>query len=643
MFGYMGKILRANLTDQKITEEPLEEDTARKFIGGMGLGAKILFDELKPGIDPLGPRNKLIIAPGVLAGLPFPHKFSMIAKSPLTDIYGEATAAGFFAQELKFAGFDAIIIEGKAEKPVYLWIHDGEAEIRDASHLWGKATREVQRLVREEVKDDRAQVGCIGLAGENLVRFASVLFGFNHAAGRTGLGAVMGSKNLKAIAVRGTLKVKLADEEKVLDICKNSLINKEALKGPYWPNILTKFGSLVDLGSWQETGRLPTMNWRKCTFKGANNLTAENLTATILKRINTCPYCPVACNRVLKAHYPYDVDPDYGGLEYECTAALGSLCMVDNLVGVAKAFELCNKYGMDAMTTGVTIAFAMECYEKGLLTSKDTEGLDLTWGNHKSLVQVAEKIAMREGVGDLLAEGVKRASKKIGHSAEEFAMHVKGLEFPLHDVRGMKAHGLGIATSNRGACHLVVECDDTFMAAGAVPEIGLDERIVSKSPVYVGPEKAKLAKICGDLFALFDSLVVCKWTVYPCGGYKVETIKNVVSAATGWDVTIDELMKTGERIFNICRAFNVREGITRKDDTLPKRFAEPLPEGQYQGETFTPKVLEKMLNWFYEFRGWDKKTGIPTREKLEELDLGYVAKELESLGKLPTTHKRPKK
>jgi len=638
MFGYMGQILRVNLTERKIAVERLEGDTARRFIGGMGLGAKILFDELKPGIDPLGPQNKLIVATGVLAGLPFPHKISVVAKSPLTGIYGEATAGGFFGQELKFAGFDAVIVEGKAEDPVYLWIHDGEAEIRDASHLWGKATREVQKLLRAEIKDDRAQVGCIGLAGENLVKFANIMFGFNHAAGRTGLGAVMGSKKLKAIVVRGNLRVKLADEEKVVKLCKESFINKEALRGPYWPDILTKFGSAIDLATWQETGRLPTMNWRKCTFNGANNLTAETMSATILRRINTCPHCPVACNRVVEAHYPYDVDPDYGGPEYESLAALSSLCMNDNLVAAAKANELCNKYGMDTMSTGVTIAFAMECYEKGLLTSKDTEGLDLTWGNHKSLIQLVEKIAKREGVGDLLAEGVKRASEKIGHGAEEFAMHVKGLEFPMHDVRGMKAHGLGIATSNRGACHLVVETDDAFMGQ-PVPEIGLDETIVSKSQTYAGPEKAKLAKICGDLFALFDSLVVCKWTTYPCGGYKMKTITNIVAAATGWDVNIDELMKTGERIFNLCRAFNVREGITRKDDTLPKRFTEPLPEGPYKGQAYSREELEKMLEYYYELRGWDKETGIPTREKLEELGLEYVAKELENLGKLPTTHK----
>jgi len=638
MFGYMGQILRVDLTDRKISVERLEEATARRFIGGMGLGAKILFDELKPGTDPLGPQNKLIVATGVLAGLPFPHKFSVIAKSPLTGIYGEATAGGFFGQELKFAGFDAVVVEGKAEEPVYLWIHDGEAEIRDANHLWGKATREVQKLLRKEIKDDRTQVGCIGLAGENLVKFANVMFGFNHAAGRTGLGAVMGSKKLKAIVVRGNLRVKLADEEKVVKLCKESFINKEALRGPYWPDILTKFGSAADLASWQETGRLPTMNWRKCTFNGASNLTAETMSATILKRINTCPHCPVACNRIVEAHQPYDVDPDYGGPEYESLAALSSLCMNDNLVAAAKANELCNKYGMDTMSTGVTIAFAMECYEKGLLTSKDTGGLDLTWGDHKSLIQLIEKIAKREGIGDLLAEGSKRASEKIGRGAEEFAMHVKGLEFPMHDVRGMKAHGLGIATSNRGACHLVVETDDAFMGQ-PVPEIGLDEPVVSKSPIYAGSEKAKLAKICGDLFALFDSLVVCKWTTYPCGGYKTKTIIDIVAAATGWDVTIDELMKTGERIFNLCRAFNVREGITRKDDTLPKRFTEPLPEGPYKGQAFSQKELEKMLDYYYEFRGWDKETGIPTREKLKELELEYVARELENLRKLSTTHK----
>ena len=630
----MGKILRANMTDGKVTEERLDEGVARKFIGGRGLGSKILFDELKPGINPLGPENKLVIATGVVTGIPFPGNscHSVMAKSPLTGIWGEAHAKGFFGPELKFAGYDAIIVEGKAATPVYLWIHDGEVEIKEASHLWGKFTRETQRTIREEVNDERAQIGCIGPAGENLVRFANVLFGFNHVAGRTGMGAVMGSKNLKAIAVRGTSKVRYAHEEKLAELLVNKLADKEALKGPYWPDGLYKFGSLADLSYWQETGRLPTMNFRKCLFNGHEAVSAETLAESgYVIRHNTCPYCNVGCNRAVKLSSPYEVDPDYAAPEYESLAALSSFCMIDNLPAALKAIELCNKYCMDTISTGVSIAFAMECYEKGMITSEDAEGLDLSWGNHESMVQLVEKIARRQGIGNLLAEGVKRAAEKIGQDSEEFAMHVKGMELPMHEVRGMKGHGLAYATSNRGGCHLQVETDDLFEEQ-LCPEIGIDEMAFPREcrdKLYAGPEKVKLNKIVGDLFAVFDSLVVCKWTVYPCGGTKVTTLNDIIAAATGWDITINELMNTGERIFNLCRSFNVREGITRKDDMLPKRFTEPLPEGPLKGEALPRSLLKKMLDSFYKFRGWHRQTGIPTRRKLEELELKYVADSLE--------------
>jgi aldehyde:ferredoxin oxidoreductase len=633
----MGKILRVNLTKGKITEESLEEHVARKFIGGRGLGAYILFDELSPNIDPLGPANKLVVAMGVMTGIPFPGNscLNVMAKSPLTGIWGESTAKGFFGPELKATGCDAIIIEGKAETPVYLGIHDGEAQIRDGSHLWGKSTREVQRIIRAEFKDDRTQVGCIGIAGESLVRFANIMFGFNHFAGRTGMGAVMGSKKLKAIAVRGTRIVRYAHTEKLVDLLMDRLNSKEALSGPYWPDGLYKYGSLADLGYWQETGRLPTMNFRRSLFPGYDNVTAETLASSpYLIRNNTCLHCTVGCNRITKAHDPYELDPEYATPEYESTAALSSLCMNDSLVATLKAIELCNKYGIDTMSTGVTIAFAMECYEKGLITKKDADGLALTWGNHEAIIKLVEKIAKREGIGDLLADGSRKVAKRLGGGAEEFAMHVKGMEFPLHEVRGMKGHGLGIATSNRGACHLQVETDDMFEGQ-LDADIGIDETTFPKEHrdrLYSGPEKVKIVKIIGDLFAAFDSLIICKWTAYPCGGYKTKTLVDVVATATGWDFTVGELMKTGERIFNLCRAFNVREGIARKDDRLPKRFTEPLPEGPYKGEAFSEDQFERMLDHFYKLREWDEKTGIPTREKLEELELRYVADNLETLG-----------
>jgi aldehyde:ferredoxin oxidoreductase len=637
MFGYAGKILRVSLTDEKASEEPLNESTARKFIGGRGLGVKILFDELKRGIDPLGPDNKIVIATGVLTGIPIPGnaRHIVMAKSPLTGIWGESSAGGFFGQELKSAGYDAIIIEGRAAKPVYLWLHDGETEVRDASDLWGKLTRDVQRDIIKEVKDDRAVVACIGPAGENLVKFASVFFDFNHVAGRTGMGAVMGSKKLKAIVIRGKQKLKYSNEQKLIDLSLKELANKgeNARRGPYWPDALDKYGSNADFIYWQLSGRLPTQNFRMCTFFGHKNLMAETVSATILIRTNTCPYCPIPCNRIVQVHEPYEVDPDYCGPEYETTAALGSFCMNDNLAALAKANELCNKYAMDTISTGVTIAFAMECYEKGLITMKDTEGLDLSWGNPEAIVQLTEKIARRQGIGDLLAEGVRIAAKKIGRGAEEFAMHIKGQEMPMHEGRGKKGHGLSFAISNRGACHLQMESDDLFEET-KYPEIGIDET-VKADRLYTGPEKVKLVKIVNDLFILYDCLPICRWTVYPCGGRRLEAFAGIINAATGWDVTIGELMTVGERVCNLERVFNIREGITRKDDLLPKRLMEePLPDGPYKGEVLSKDVLDKMLDYWYELRGWDNKTGIPTREKLEELGLEHAMRQLEQQGLL---------
>jgi aldehyde:ferredoxin oxidoreductase len=455
------------------------------------------------------------------------------------------------------------------------------------------------------------------------------MFDFNHAAGRTGMGAVMGSKNLKAIAVRGTQRPKYANEEKLIALSLEELSNKgeRARKGPYWPDTLDKYGSNADLVYWQLSGRLPTQNFRRCTFAGYKNLAAETVSSTILIRTNTCPYCPIPCNRVVQVQYPYEVDPDYGGPEYETTAALGSLCMNDNLAAVAKANELCNKYGMDTISTGVTIAFAMECYEKGLMTRKDTDGLDLCWGNPEAVVQLTERIARRQGIGDLLADGVRTAAKKIGRGAEEFAMHVKGQEIPMHEGRGKKGHGFSYAISNRGACHLQMESDDLFEEM-RYPEIGIDETIRADR-LYAGPEKVKLVKIVNDLFILYDCLPICKWTVYPDGGRRLGTIVEIINAATGWNVTIGELMTVGERVCNLERAFNVREGITRKDDILPKRLMEePLPDGPYKGERLSRNTLDEMLNYWYGLRGWDKETGIPTMEKLRQLELEYAAKEL---------------
>jgi aldehyde:ferredoxin oxidoreductase len=619
MFGSSGKILRINLTNGKIVNEPLMENTARKFFGGRGLGVKILFEELKPFIDPLGPENKIVFAVGPVTGAPFAGNsgWAVMAKSPLTGLWGEAHAQGFFATEMKYAGYDAIIIEGKADNPVYLWIHDDAVELRDAEHLWGKVIGDVQEQIKKELDDQKIRIATIGPGGENMVRYACIIADLFCVAGRCGIGAVMGSKNLKAVALRGTGKVNIADENTFRKIAKKAA--KETMDGV--GEDFYKYGTDGVLDDLHGSGRLPTKNFRKCTFAGAEKITGEKMTETILAKRVSCLGCPVAHYRVVKSEHPYTVDPAYGGPEYESCASLGSLCMNDDLVTIAKANELCNKYTIDTISTGVSISFAMECYEKGLLTRKDTDGLDLTWGNKEAIIQLIERISYRQGIGDLLAEGVKIASKKIGKGSEKWALHVKGQELPMHEPRGKKGVGLSYATSIRGACHLQAPHDDSFENEDDLAEeIGLTVDIAPRHRLSVSPEKAKLVKIGQDLWSLYDSLIVCKFTPYPYG-FSIKTLVEIVKSITGWDVTPGELMTVGERVINLCRLFNAREGARREDDTLPERLSIPLTEGLYKGEAISSEDLENMLDSYYEFREWNKKTGIPTKLKLEKLGL----------------------
>lgn len=614
------------MADGKIESETLGEETARKFLGGRGLGAKILFEELKPGIDPLGPDNKLIFAIGPVTGASFAGNsaYVVMAKSPLTGLWGEAHAQGYFGAEMKNSGYDAIVIEGKAEKPVYLLVNNDDVQLKSAEHLWGKMIGEVQETIRKDLVDEKIRVACIGPGGENLVRYACVISDLYCAAGRCGMGAVMGSKKLKAVAIRGTGRITIADEPTLKEIVRSS-INKVIDDG----EDLGKYGTDGGLDDLHGSGRLPTKAFRKCTFSGAGKITGETMADTILVKRGTCPACPIAHYRVVEAKEPYVVDPAYGGPEYETCGALGSLCMNDDLVAISKANELCNKYTIDTISTGVSIAFAMECYEKGLLSKKDTNGIELTWGNKEAILQLIPKIAYREGIGDLLAEGVKRASEKIGGGSEKWALHIKGQELPMHEPRGKKGLGLSYATSNRGACHLRFQHDDSFENEDDLePMIGLTPDIAPRHRLYAGPEKVKLVVIGENLFAAYDSLVVCKFTIYPWGGVSIKNLVGIINSVTGWDVTPRELITTGERILNLCRAFNIREGARREDDVLPQRLMEPLPEGLFKGEAIPKEVLDSMLDYYYDYRGWDKKTGIPTKTKLEELGLKYVADQL---------------
>ncbi|RLI27822.1 aldehyde ferredoxin oxidoreductase [Candidatus Bathyarchaeota archaeon] len=616
-YGFNGKFLRVDLSSSKISVEERRESFYRKYFGGRCVIAYYLLRELKPGIDPLSPENILIFAPGVITGAPIAGsgRSSVGAKSPLTGAYGEAEAGGFFGAELKRAGFDGIIIKGKAKHPVYLWVHDGEAEIRDARHLWGLDTGESQEIIRKELGDKLIRTAQIGKAGENMVRFACVIHDLRDAAGRVGMGAVMGSKNLKAIAVRGHRSVEVADPEKLRELSKWLLDNLDKT------GTLHQFGTGAMMTSHVLSGNLPTRNFRDGEFPNPEGISAQRIAETVRIGMEGCFACPIRCKKVVKFEEPWSVDPIYGGPEYETLAALGSNCGIDDLKAICKAHELCQRYSLDTISTGATIAFAMECYENGLITKEDTGGIDLTFGNAEAMLKMIELIAMREGIGDVLAEGVKRAAEKIGKGAEKYAVHVKGEEVPMHDPRLKRGLSLGYAVFPTGADHNNNLHDTdvrSFPALGIFEEVPLED---------LGPRKVRLFVYFTNWRVISNSLLMCNflpWVTNP------RQLTEIVRAVTGWDTSAFELYKLGERSMNLTRAFNVREGFTPKDDRLPPRFFKPQTSGPLSKTAVDPEKLEKAKELYYRMMGWNPDTGAPTMEKLAELDILWVADEVKT-------------
>jgi aldehyde:ferredoxin oxidoreductase len=634
MFGFREQILRVNLSDKKVTKDTFEEADARKFLGGRGLAVKILFDELAAGIDPFGPDNKLVYATGPFAatGFPLNSRWIVAAKSPLTGIWGEAACGGTFAVQLRKAGYDALVVEGAASSPVYLDILDDEVRIRDASHLWGKMTLDTDVAIGRDLgigtsREDNPSIICIGPAGEKLVKIANVIHTAHRAAGRTGLGAVMGSKKLKAIAVRGTKSIPVADAENLKRLTKLAVSECVTNKSLVY---FSKYGQAGLVDVLNESGILPTKNFQKGTFESYEKISGKTMAETILKKKNACSQCPVACKRVVEVNQgPYaPVEAGYGGPEYENVAALGSLLMIGDLAAVSKENQMCNAYGVDTISTGVTIAWLMECYEKGIITKKDIDGIEATWGNAEAALNLIEKIALRDGIGNLLAEGIKKAAARIGRGSEKYAMEVKGLEIPMHEARGKKGLGLGYAVSSRGACHEQTFHDTDLEAANVAPEIGIAGGLNRHD---TSRDKVDMIKKSQDWVAITNSLCLC--TAPASIGFeytKPSFLVEALNAITGMDFTVNELMTIGERMNNLCRCFNVREGITRKDDYLPRRFMEePLPDGPSQGQRLTSEELQRMLEDYYELRGWNKSTGIPEKRKLLELGLERAAKAVE--------------
>ncbi len=595
----MGKILRVNLTERSVKVEELNEEIAKGFIGARGLAEKILYDEVDPKTDPLSPKNKLIFATGPLTGTiaPTGGRYDLVTIGALNHRIAASNSGGFFGAELKLAGYDLLIVEGKADKPVYIWINDEHVEIKDASHLWGKDVYETTDRITEELGDKKIKVACIGQAGENLVKFSAVMNDKYRAAGRTGVGAVMGSKALKAIAVRGTKKVKIASEAKFKEAMKKAmdLIKSNGVTSQGLPT----YGTMVLNNIIDQHGLYPTRNFQDGTFEHVEDVSGEKLKETYLTKNRACFACPIGCGRVCRLP-----DGEEGeGPEYETSWAFSADCGVNDLIAVIKANNLCNKYGLDTISTGATIAAAMELYEKGYLKDEELQGgPKLNFGNAEAITYYTKATALREGLGDKLAEGSLKFAQNYGHP--ELSMSAKGQELPAYDPRGAQGHALEYATSNRGGCHV-----RGYMIS---PEIlGIPEKL----DPFSTEGKAKWVKIFQDLTAIIDSEGLCLFTSF---ALSLEEYTELYNAVVGTNYSPDEMLKLGEKIWNLEKLFNLKAGFGKGDDTLPERFLkEPMPSGAAKGQVVQ---LGKTLPEYYKLRGWNEE-GIPTDEKLRELGL----------------------
>ena len=613
--GYSGKILRINLTNQSVKTEDLSEKLARSFIGGAGFGIKLLYDEVKKGADPLGPENKLIFAPGPLSGtsVPCASRMAITGKSPLTGAVGMSLTGGYFPVELKFAGYDVMIIEGKSEKPVYLSIKDDSVKFKSAEKVWGMKTTDTQQIIKNELNDQNTRIACIGPAGENLSRLACIINELR-AAGRKGLGAVMGSKNLKAIAIRGTGSVDITSKEKLKTA--RDFMAKEMKNSPVLYPQFAKLGTPMVVDALSGLGIFPGKNFEETgVFVPVDKIGVETQLTRNMGSEH-CYGCPVGCSQLKLAK-----TGEYSGImaegpEFETMYSFGGTTGVDNIDAIIAADRISDELGIDTISAGATIAFAMELYEKEIISADDTGGIELKFGNHKAMVDMLRMMAYREGFGDILSDGSKIAAERIGKSSEKYAMHVKGLELPGYDVRGAKAHGLNYATSYTGADH---NRGYAFQEIFGIPIPEQVDRFSAKG-------KGKLTKWNQDVrSATCDAPTMCAFLLdMAVPAVATKNTANLMEAVTGLEFTPEEVERVGERINNIARLFNAREGMNREDDNLPERIlTEPIKDGVSKGNYLSKDDLNLMLDEYYIARGWDIKTGMPTKEKLEELGLEY--------------------
>lgn len=622
-YGYAGRILRINLTNKKITIEQPGDKFYRTYVGGKGFIGYYLLNEVQENVDPLGEKNKLIFATGVMTGLPIVGmpRYVVGAKSPLTDGFGQSEAGGFWGPELKKAGYDAIIIEGKSETPVYISIKDDLIEIKNASHLWGKETGEVQDIIIKELGDKTIRVAQIGPAGEKLVKYACITNNLKHYNGRNGLGTVMGSKKLRAIAVKGTKKINFYDNDRIKEIGKRYLsdyMDKPLSRGLY------DYGTAGGVATLNAMGFLPTDNYQLGEFKNAEEITGQKLAETILSKREGCYACAIRCKRIVDVDEDgLRIDPKFGGPEYETIAGFGSLCHIGDLKTISKANEMCNRFGIDTISTSVSIAFAMECYEKGLLKDLDINGLDIKFGDADIIFKLIEMIASREGIGDLLAEGSFRASKIIGKGSDSLLMTAKKQEFALHDPRTRAGLAIAYATAGNATDHMHMIHDTMIDKPGEIMDelsaLGLLEPVAIKD---ISWKKVRAVKNITEWTSFINMAGICILAVAPRGTLSINEVVELYRAATGWNTSLFEIMRAGERGINLARMFNLRNGLNIDDDSLSKKSFTVIENEIAPKHKLEEESLNKGVSLLFEMRGWND--GIPTKGKLYDLNLDWL-------------------
>ena len=618
MAGTTAKLLHVDLTTRQTRSEELPEPIVRKYFGGGALAAYLLLRDMPAGVDPLGPDNVLVFTTSPINGLSLSgtNRYTAAAKSPLTGGYGESEAGGWWGPELRAAGWDAVVVRGQASAPVYLWIKDDAVEIRDASRYWGQLSGEVQEGLEQELGDKRVRVLQTGVAGEKLVRYAAIVNQLKHFHGRCGLGAVMGAKRLKAIAVRGSKPPVASDKE----TAKRQLVWFK----DHYDRANDRFHQLGSSGgvlALEASGILPTRNFRDGSFEGARDISGQKMRDTILVNRGTCYACAVACKREVEVK-ELGVTPKYGGPEYDSLAASGSLLGVSDLNKLALINQLFAQYVLDSISTGAVIAFAMECYEHGIITKEMTGGIDLTWGNADAVVAMVHLIGRREGIGDLLAEGVKRAAETLGARAAPFALHVKGQELPMHDPRGKKGLSLAYAISPTGADHMEAPHDPLY--AGFHPQghpLGVLGLIEPLDPLTLDAKKVRAFFTTQQVWSSYNAIGMCDFVGAPLNAMQLQPTIDYINAVTGWNLSVYELMKIGERNNTLARLFNVREGFTVEDDVLPDRLHHGIGNGVLKGSFVDRDEFVEARRTYYQMAGWDPATGRPTPAKLAELGI----------------------